>query len=153
MPTRLSLTVDRDVPVPMRDGTILYADVYRPAAPGAYPTLLERTPYDKGALHVGPFILRAATSGYAVVAQDVRGRFASEGRFFPFVHERQDGYDTLEWLVAQPWCDGNVGMFSQSYVGLTQWQAALSGHRASPAERRRRTWPRRAGARRGWGEA
>ena len=110
MPTSHTLTVDRNVAAPMRDGTILYADVYRPAGPGPYPTLLQRTPYDKANPRVGAsFILRAASAGYAVVVQDVRGRFASEGEFYTFVDERQDGFDTLEWLVAQPWCDGNVG--------------------------------------------
>ncbi|MHB8648065.1 MAG: CocE/NonD family hydrolase [Thermomicrobiales bacterium] len=134
MPERLTLSVDRNVPVPMRDGIVLFADVYRPAGPGPYPTLLQRTPYDKqnsGAS--APFVLRAMGSGYAVVVQDVRGRFESEGSFVAFVNERQDGYDTLEWLSAQPWCDGNVGMFGGSYVGLTQWQAAISGHPALKA--------------------
>jgi putative CocE/NonD family hydrolase len=126
---RLSLGVDRNVPVPMRDGVMLFADVYRPSGPGPYPALLERTPYDKQNMPA-PFVLRAASSGYAVVVQDVRGRFESEGRFDAFVNERQDGYDTLEWLAAQPWCNGNVGMFGGSYVGLTQWQAAISGHPA-----------------------
>jgi len=133
MPDRLTLAVDRNVPVSMRDGTALYADIYRPSGRGPYPTLLQRTPYDKGGPIAIPLILRAASSGYAVVVQDVRGRFASEGEFYAFVNERQDGYDTLEWLVAQPWCDGNVGMFGQSYVGLTQWQAAISGHPALKA--------------------
>ncbi|MDQ2787653.1 MAG: CocE/NonD family hydrolase [Chloroflexota bacterium] len=133
MPDRLTLAMDRNVPVSMRDGIVLYADVYRPAGPGPYPTLLQRTPYDKSGPIAIPLILRAASSGYAVVVQDVRGRFESEGEFYAFVNERQDGYDTLEWLVAQPWCDGNVGMFGQSYVGLTQWQAAISGHPALKA--------------------
>src|SRR5205823_13591495 len=115
------------------DGTILYADVYRPADGERHATLLQRTPYDKQSFIFIAFILRAASSGYAVAIQDVRGRFESEGAFEPFVNERQDGYDTLEWLVAQPWCDGNVGMFGWSYVGLTQWQAALSGHPALKA--------------------
>ncbi|MDQ6601172.1 MAG: CocE/NonD family hydrolase [Chloroflexota bacterium] len=131
MPERLSLAVDRNVPVPMRDGVVLFADVYRPAGPGPYPTLLTRTPYDKqNTAATAPFILRAAGRGYSVVVQDVRGRFESEGSFFPFVNERQDGYDTLEWLVAQPWCDGEIGMFGGSYVGMTQWQAAIGGHPA-----------------------
>jgi hypothetical protein len=118
----------------MRDGALLFADVYRPAAPGRYPTLLQRTPYDKAALTtLSSFVLRATTAGYAVVCQDVRGRFTSEGEFATFVHEREDGEDTLEWLVHQAWCDGNVGMFGQSYVGLTQWQAALSRHPALKA--------------------
>jgi len=129
VPERLTLSVDRNVPVAMRDGVVLFADVYRPTGPGPYPTLLQRTPYDKQ--NVGaPFMLRAAGSGYAVVVQDVRGRFTSEGAFLAFVNERQDSYDTLEWLVAQPWCNGDVGMFGGSYVGLTQWQAAIGGHPA-----------------------
>jgi uncharacterized protein len=134
MPEQLTLTVDRNVPAPMRDGVVLFADVYRPAGPGPYPTLLMRTPYDKqnsGAS--APLIFRAAGSGYAVVVQDVRGRFESGGAFTAFVNERQDGYDTLDWLSAQPWCDGNVGMFGGSYVGMTQWQAAISGHPALKA--------------------
>jgi putative CocE/NonD family hydrolase len=126
---RLSLSVDRNVPVPMRDGVVLCADVYRPSGPGPYPALLQRTPYDKQNGGT-PFVLRAAGSGYAVVVQDARGRFESEGRFDAFVNERQDGYDTLEWLAAQPWCNGDAGMFGGSYVGLTQWQAAISGHPA-----------------------
>jgi putative CocE/NonD family hydrolase len=129
----VSLTVERNVATPMRDGTILYADVYRPAGPGPFPALLTRTPYDKATTGVAPFTIRAATAGYAVVIQDARGRFQSEGEFYPFVNERQDGYDTLEWLANQPWCDGNVGMFGGSYVGMTQWQAALSGHPALKA--------------------
>jgi len=134
MPERLSLSVDRNVPVPMRDGVVLFSDVYRPAGPGPYPTLLTRTPYDKqNTAATAPFILRAAGRGYSVVVQDVRGRFESEGAFLPFVNERQDGYDTLEWLVAQPWCDGEIGMFGGSYVGMTQWQAAIGGHPALKA--------------------
>ncbi|HUG14669.1 MAG TPA: CocE/NonD family hydrolase [Thermomicrobiales bacterium] len=133
MPTSASLIVDRNVAVPMRDNTLLYADVFRPASPGPFPTLLTRTPYDKANTGVTPFVIRAATAGYAVVVQDVRGRFESEGSFYTFVNERQDGYDTLEWLVSQSWCDGNVGMYGGSYVGLTQWQAALSGHPALKA--------------------
>jgi uncharacterized protein len=133
MPEALSLTVDCNLPVQMRDGTTLYADVYRPAGPGPYPTLLTRTPYDKALRGPSPFVVRAASAGYAVVIQDVRGRFTSEGPFETFVNERLDGYDTLDWLASQPWCDGKVGMFGGSYVGLTQWQAALSGHEALKA--------------------
>lgn len=134
MPERLGLAVDRHVPVPMRDGVTLYADVYRPAGPGPYPALLQRTPYDRANLRgSGSFVLRAASAGYAVVMQDVRGRFGSEGRFDAFVNERADGEETLAWLAAQPWCDGAIGMFGGSYVGLTQWQAAMSGHPALKA--------------------
>jgi putative CocE/NonD family hydrolase len=131
--TAVSLSVERNVAVPMRDGTILYADVYRPSGPGPFPALLTRTPYDKAVAGVVPFTIRAATAGYAVVIEDVRGRYESEGEFFTFVNERQDGYDTIDWLANQPWCDGKIGMFGGSYVGLTQWQAALSGHPALKA--------------------
>ena len=126
-----SLTVDANIAVPMRDGTVLRADVYRPAAPGRYPTLLTRTPYSKaqvpagGANPLNPVV--AAFAGYAVVVQDVRGRFESEGDFVFFEHEQEDGYDSVEWCAAQSWSTGRVGMFGLSYVGLTQWQAAIAG--------------------------
>ncbi len=124
-----SVTFERDVPVAMRDGTVLYADVYRPAEPGQYPVLLQRTPYDKAAVvnSAGPFALRAVGEGYAVVIQDTRGRWASEGDFHAFPNERQDGHDTCAWLQDQPWSNGRIGMFGGSYVGLTQWQSALGG--------------------------
>ena len=118
MPEMASLQVDRDVPVPMRDGTTLLADVYRPSAPGRYPTLLSRTPYSKAA-GGGMFmnVVNAAFAGYAVVIQDVRGRLASQGDFVFFHNERDDGYDSVEWCAAQPWSNGRVGMFGGSYVG------------------------------------
>ena len=123
-------TVLRDVPQPMRDGTVLRADVYMPKGKGPFPALLERTPYSKDnspECQVGspPFF---ASQGYAVVIQDVRGRFASEGRFIPFHDdgwgENRDGYDTVEWIAAQPWCDGNVGTIGGSYAGVTQYRMA-----------------------------
>ena len=129
--TRPATVIERDVPVPMRDGVVLRADVYRPAddATGPWPVLLERTPYDKGyyltsGMPLDP--LRAAERGYAVVIQDVRGRFASEGEFYSFVNEADDGYDTVEWCAEQTWCDGAVGMYGSSYMGATTWQAAVS---------------------------
>jgi putative CocE/NonD family hydrolase len=113
----------------MRDGTILYADVYRPEAAGRYPVILLRTPYNKGVprtsqLQLDP--LRAAGRGYALVVQDTRGRYASEGEFYTFRHEPADGYDTVEWAAAQPWSSGSVGMYGASYMGATQWLAALA---------------------------
>ncbi|MGE3797839.1 MAG: CocE/NonD family hydrolase [Thermomicrobiales bacterium] len=122
-------TFERDVPIPMRDGVVLYADVYRPAEPGQYPVILQRTPYDKSAVinSSGPFSLRAVGEGYAVVIQDTRGRWASEGNFHAFPNERHDGHDTCAWLQEQPWSNGRIGMFGGSYVGLTQWQSALGG--------------------------
>jgi hypothetical protein len=124
-----TLSVEHNVPLPMRDGTTLYADVYRPSGGGRYPVLLQRIPYGKHkpryrCMYLDP--IRAVNRGYGVVIQDVRGRHMSEGEFYPYRHEPQDGYDTVEWCAAQPWCDGNVGMFGISYHGATQWLAALA---------------------------
>jgi len=127
MSPNATMVVERDVPARMRDGTILHAHVYRPGEGGPWPVLLQRTPYDKSQpIEVGvqPDPLRATAAGYALVVQDTRGRYSSDGAFTPFVHEVEDGYDTVEWAAAQPWCDGNVGMFGASYVGYTQWMAA-----------------------------
>lgn len=123
------MRVDRDTSVRMRDGTTLYADVYRPASDGPYPVLLQRTPYDKelnalALLQMDP--LRAVSRGYAVVIQDVRGRYRSEGEFHPFYQEIDDGFDTVEWCAAQPWSSGDVGMYGASYVGAVQWLAAVA---------------------------
>ncbi len=125
---QLSLTIEQNIPVPMRDGTILYADVYRPSGRGRYPVLLQRLPYGKHkpryrSLYLEP--IRAVNRGYVVVLQDVRGRHVSEGEFYPYRYESQDGYDTVEWCAAQSWCDGSVGMFGISYHGATQWLAAV----------------------------
>jgi putative CocE/NonD family hydrolase len=123
------MVVERDLAVSMRDGTILYADCYRPAEEGRYPVLLQRTPYDKEITTLALMqtdTFRAVRRGYAVVIQDVRGRYRSEGTFNPFHQEIPDGYDTVEWCAAQPWADGNVGMFGTSYVGAVQWLAAIS---------------------------
>jgi putative CocE/NonD family hydrolase len=110
----------------MRDGTVLYADIYRPSGPGRYPVILTRTAYDRTA---GPpaFGIRAAGEGYVLVSQDIRGRYASEGVFHAFPNEANDGYDTCAWICEQPWSNGRIGTFGGSYVGLTQWQAALAG--------------------------
>ena len=122
------MAVETNVPVQMRDGTTLYADVYRPAGVGRHPVLLKRTPYGKQkpnyhSLYMDP--VRAASRGYAVIFQDTRGRHASEGKFYPFRHEVDDGFDTVDWCARQPWSDGNVGMFGNSYHGATQWLAAI----------------------------
>ena len=123
----VSLSVEANVVIPMRDGIKLYADVYRPSGAGPVPVLLHRLPYGKHmpryrALYLDP--VRAINRGYAVVFQDTRGRHKSEGEFYPYRHEPEDGFDTIEWCAAQPWCDGNVGMFGISYHGATQWLAA-----------------------------
>jgi len=118
------VTVERGVPVKMRDGVTLRADIYRPKAEGKFPLLLTRTPYDKNG--TVDFCLKAAARGYVVVAQDVRGRYASEGDWYPFKYESQDGYDTVEWAAALPYSNGKVGMFGGSYVGATQYLAAIT---------------------------
>jgi putative CocE/NonD family hydrolase len=115
------------VKIPMRDGTVLDAIVWRPAAPGRYPVLVERVAYELigRAQANGRFYAR---NGYAVVAQSVRGAFASEGQFTLMQDdgwgERQDGYDTIEWAASQPWSNGAVGMFDGSYSGSTQYMLA-----------------------------
>ena len=118
------VTIERGVPIKMRDGVTLRADIYRPKAEGKFPLLLTRTPYDKNG--TVDFCLKAAARGYVVVAQDVRGRYASEGDWYPFKYESQDGYDTVEWAAALPYSNGKVGMFGGSYVGATQYLAAIA---------------------------
>jgi uncharacterized protein len=121
---RYQVTVERGVAAKMRDGVTLRADIYRPKAEGKFPVLLTRTPYDKtGTMGFG---LRAAARGYVVIAQDVRGRYTSEGDWYPFKNESADGYDTVEWAAALPYSNGKVGMFGGSYVGATQFLAAIA---------------------------
>ena len=121
---KYEVTVQRNVAAKMRDGATLRADIYRPKAEGKFPVLLVRTPYDKtGTINFG---LRAAARGYVVIAQDVRGRFTSEGEWYPFKNESLDGYDTVEWAATLPYSNGKVGMFGGSYVGATQYLAAIS---------------------------
>lgn len=115
---------ERGVAAKMRDGAILYADIYRPDAPGSFPVLLERTPYNKDG--EARFGIRAAARGYVVVVQDVRGRYTSQGVWYPFQNESNDGYDTVEWAAALPYSNGKVGMFGGSYVGATQMLAAIA---------------------------
>jgi len=118
------VTVDRGVKVKMRDGAILHADVYRPKQAGRFPVLLERTPYNKaGSVDFG---YRAAAAGYVAIIQDVRGRYTSEGEWYPFMHESEDGFDTVEWAAALPYSNGKVGMWGGSYVGATQMLAAIA---------------------------
>jgi putative CocE/NonD family hydrolase len=114
-------------PAKMRDGTILYADIYRPRSTQKYPAIVARSPYDKSHIPGGYMDpLRIARSGYNVVIQDLRGTGASEGEFYPRIAEMEDGYDTIEWIARQPWCDGNVGMYGMSHHGFTQWAAAVT---------------------------
>ena len=111
------------VQVPMRDGIHLATDVYRDSSIEKSPVVLVRTPYNKDkAKGTAEQFVRA---GYAAVIQDCRGANASEGVMIPYAEEGQDGFDCIEWITRQPWCNGRVGMWGASYVGATQWQAAV----------------------------
>ena len=133
----MSIVIDENIMVPMRDGIKLATDVYRPAQVGQWPVLLTRVPYNKDLRFPVPQLQekriflelnldseRVVQAGYVIIAQDTRGRYASEGEFTPFLNEAEDGADTIAWAASQPWSTGKVGMFGVSYQGLTQWQAA-----------------------------
>jgi putative CocE/NonD family hydrolase len=118
--------VQRNIPVKMRDGVILRADVMLPSAQGRFPVLVYRTPYGKDrAPSEWTTFGKAVARGYAVVVEDVRGRYASDGDFAPYQNEGRDGYDTIEWAAAQPWSNLSVGTFGLSYPGAVQWLAAV----------------------------
>jgi uncharacterized protein len=121
-----------EIMVPTRDGIRLATDIYLPPTARRHPTVLVRLPYDKRGRytfmpHLAPWF---TGRGYVFVVQDVRGKFRSEGDTVPYVAEVADGYDTIEWITRQPWSDGTVGMFGDSYYGVTQWAAVASGHPA-----------------------
>ncbi|MYL34323.1 CocE/NonD family hydrolase [Pontibacillus yanchengensis] len=127
MKGRKQVIVEQDIPCTLRDGTTLYANIYRPEKFGTFPVLLTRLPYNKNLpdfshRYIDP--LRLARAGYVVIIQDVRGRFTSEGVFKPFIQEREDGYDAVEWAASLPYSNGEVGMFGLSYYGFTQIYAA-----------------------------
>ena len=110
----------------MRDGVTLRATILMPSRTGRFPVLVYRTPYGAAAaVRTYSTFRRAVERGYAVVAQDVRGRYLSDGEFDPYAQERHDGYDTIEWAAKQPWSDGNIGTFGLSYPGAVQWLAAI----------------------------
>src|SRR5579885_3062112 len=112
------VVIEHNVPVRMRDGVTLRADIYRPDAPGKFPVLLERTPYNKANEIETGYL--AARRGYVTVIEDCRGRYASEGEWYPFKHESQDGYDTVEWAASLPSSNGKVrrvlrGRYADAY--------------------------------------
>jgi len=124
----LKARVEKGVRIRMRDGVELAADIAFPDAPGQHPAILVRTPYGRSQQ-----MLNAewwAKRGYVYIAQDCRGRHESGGEWEPFVHERKDGYDTIDWISKQPWSNGAVGMIGGSYVGWVQWWAAVEAHPA-----------------------
>jgi uncharacterized protein len=116
--TRVDVQID--VKVPMRDGILLSADVYRPTGAGPLPALLCRSPYDNQGQRYVDWALDFVAHDYVVVLQDCRGRYDSDGTWEPYLCEINDGYDTQQWVGAQPWCNGRVGTFGISYVGFTQ---------------------------------
>ena len=123
----MQLTIEKHLQVPMRDGVLLATDVYRPAGAGPFPVVMMRLPYNKEQpvlLFLAGDILRVAQAGYAVVVQDCRGTWASEGEFSPYFQEAEDGADAIAWAAAQAWSTGDVGMMGASYYGATQWLAA-----------------------------
>lgn len=128
-PTPVHVTVTFDVPVPMRDGVRLAADVYTPSG-GPWPVLLMRTPYGKNTFAEnawsGVDAVATARSGFIVVIEDTRGRFASGGQWAPLTDDALDGFDSVEWAARLPGSNGRVGMFGGSYSGHTQWRAALT---------------------------
>src|SRR5919108_415716 len=117
-PPRNDIRIENRVPIRMRDGVVLYADVYRPVEEGRHPVLVSRTPYSTERF---PSAYDAAVyfaqRGYAYVFQDVRGRHESDGRWEPFFDDEKDGYDTIEWAAKQPWSNGKIGMQGGSYLG------------------------------------
>ncbi len=126
----MDIVVHKQILVPMRDGIHLATDVYRPAITTPVPTLLVRSPYNKDALalllYLVPDPIRLARAGYAVVVQDCRSCFASEGNFQPYRQEADDSVDTIAWIRSQPWADGSIGMIGGSYLGLAQWLTLAS---------------------------
>ncbi|MGA0565511.1 CocE/NonD family hydrolase [Ancylobacter sp. VNQ12] len=118
--------LEADVAVPMPDGVMLCADIYRPVGEGPCPVLLQRTPYNKRFAQTGVYQHPSwyARQGYVVVVQDVRGRYASDGEFYPYRHEAADGAATIEWAAHLPWTNGRVGTYGFSYAGASQMLAA-----------------------------
>jgi len=128
--------VEKNVAIPMRDGVKLYADIYKPQVKGKFPVILTRLPYGKDEFYCEMPVIGKywAKKGYIFVAQDVRGKWNSEGEWYSCYsskgvkNEANDGYDTIDYVAKQPWCNGNIGMFGVSYYGSTQWAVAPLNH-------------------------
>ncbi|NKB72240.1 MAG: CocE/NonD family hydrolase [Candidatus Latescibacteria bacterium] len=123
-PASLGIITRENIAMPMRDGVALRANLFLPDAPGPFPALLHRTPYGKAAAGYERYV----RAGYAVLSQDARGRYASDGEFVPFTEpetpDGEDGYDSVEWLADQAFCNGRVGTIGASYDAWMQWQLA-----------------------------
>lgn len=119
--------IEKDVAAAMRDGIKLFANIYRPDADGKFPVILIRTPYNKERYCAySSFPIYGAQRGYVVIIQDIRGRYASEGEFLPYVQDFSDGYDSVEWAAALPFGNGKVGTQGCSYLGGVQWKIAAA---------------------------
>ena len=123
--TSADIIIERGVPMKTRDGVTLYADIYRPRSSDKFPVILMRTPYDKSVGWAVSPAFKIVPRGYVLIIQDVRGRYTSEGEWYPFRHEQADGYDAVEWAASLPYSNGKVGMMGASYVGATQMLAAI----------------------------
>ncbi len=121
------VVVDENVRIPMRDYVTLVADVYRPDSTARFPALVLRTPYSKRGLGEERDSKWFAERGYVVVNQDVRGRYLSEGEFYAYRNEADDGVDTDEWVIKQPWSNGRIGTLGGSYLGYTQLTQGIHG--------------------------
>lgn len=120
-----TIMIEKNIMVPMRDGVQLATDIYRLDRITPVPTLVTRTPYNKDGI-LGTFdVIRAVEAGYVVAVQDVRGRHASEGSFYPHFQEIDDGLDMFQWVTEQLWSNGIIGTFGGSYLGCTQWIPAI----------------------------
>ena len=123
--TSADIIIERGVPMKTRDGVTLYADIYRPRSSDKFPVILMRSPYDKSVGWAVSPAFKIVPRGYVLIIQDVRGRYTSEGEWYPFRHEQADGYDAVEWAASLPYSNGKVGMMGASYVGATQMLAAI----------------------------
>lgn len=122
-PAAASTTLKRELLMPLRDGVKLATDVFLPEGKGPWPVILMRTPYNK--MTMAGQAKQWTANGYVFVVQDCRGRFKSEGKYFPFMDDHLDGYDTVEWCAAQEWSNGKVGMIGASAMGITANQASI----------------------------
>jgi len=127
VPATYAVRVEHNVRIPMRDGITLSADIYRPDSGQRFPALLLRTPYSNNSPDEIQNSTWFAARGYVVVNQDVRGRYDSDGEFYPYRHEADDGYDTDEWIARQPWSNGRLGTMGGSYLGYTQLTQGIRG--------------------------
>ena len=124
-PLTRDLTVERDLRVPMRDGAVLLADRWAPKTGGdGLPTALLRIPYGRAGMAAGPMVRPLAERGFQVLIQSTRGTFGSDGPFDPLRREREDGLDTLEWVIRQPWFGESMILYGASYLGFVQWAVA-----------------------------